>query len=202
MHLSLPSIPFLSQPSQGTPRPSLPSSGAFKKWTLHFENVFYPRLCVSCTDRKALPGHCFCPVCRVRVIVQDMYKQSDNEFTERFWGRVPLQTGAALFKFAKKCPIQRALHRLKYGNHPQTGRLLGREMGLKLSKSPHYQQVDVVVCVPLHPLKEKNAATIKVPYSEKVWRRQWAFLLLKMPCIVTPIRCLKPNKSASTATPM
>jgi ComF family protein len=29
-------------------------------------------------------------------------------------------------------------------------------MGLKLSKSPHYQQVDVVVCVPLHPLKEKK----------------------------------------------
>lgn len=124
--------------------------------TTFFERLFFPRLCVSCTARFALKGACFCAQCRVRVVVQDMYRQQENEFTERFWGRIPLHTGAALFKFAKKCPVQRALHRFKYKNHPQTGRLLGREMGLKLAASPHYQNIDVVVCVPLHPLKEKK----------------------------------------------
>jgi ComF family protein len=99
---------------------------------------------------------CFCAGCRTRLIPQDMYKTAENEFTNRFWGRILMQGGAALFKFSRQNPIQRALHRLKYGNCPEIGSQLGYEMGQRLRSSPLFNKVQGVVCVPLHPLKERR----------------------------------------------
>lgn len=84
-----------------------------------------------------------------------MYETADNEFSRRFWGRLPLETGAARYYFMKKSPIQRALHRLKYGNHPMVGLKIGRSFGITLAQAPLYRTVDAVVPVPLHPKKER-----------------------------------------------
>jgi ComF family protein len=129
---------------------------SFVKWGAAAVDLFFPTLCVACSDRTAMLNTCFCASCRARLIVQDMYKMAENEFTDRFWGRLPLQTGAALYKFSKKSPIQKAMHRLKYGNRPEIGRQLGREMGLKLKQSASFANVDAIVCVPLHPLRERK----------------------------------------------
>jgi len=151
----------------GFPLPNVPSrlSAFFRrllaafsanKWFIATADLFFPNLCVACTDRAAILNSCFCASCRSRLIIQDMYTMAENEFTARFWGRVPLETGAALFKFSKKSPIQKALHRLKYGNRPEIGSQLGREMGLKLKQSAFFKGIEGVVCVPLHPYKERK----------------------------------------------
>lgn len=84
-----------------------------------------------------------------------MYRLPENEFTERFWGRLALTGGAAMYYFTRKSPIQRALHRLKYKNQPDIGLKLGREFGLLLLQAPHFQNIDYIVPIPLHPKKER-----------------------------------------------
>jgi len=84
-----------------------------------------------------------------------MYKERENEFTKRMSGRVPFQAASYMYVFRKKSPIQRAMHKLKYGNRPDVGQKLGRFFGLKLRESELYKSIDCIVPVPLHPKKQK-----------------------------------------------
>ncbi len=84
-----------------------------------------------------------------------MYLSQSNAFTERFWGRLPVVTGSALYYFNRKSPIQKALHRLKYQNQAEIGVRLGNVFGRLLKQSPFYQELEGIVPVPLHPKKEQ-----------------------------------------------
>ncbi|MCS7037190.1 MAG: phosphoribosyltransferase family protein [Saprospiraceae bacterium] len=79
----------------------------------------------------------------------------ENEFTERLWGRIPLESGAALYFFQRRSPLQRALHRLKYHRQAHIGLQLGRLLGGQLKRSPFFRRVEAVVPVPLHPDKQQ-----------------------------------------------
>jgi len=60
-----------------------------------------------------------------------------------------------MYYFTRKSPIQRALHRLKYKNQPDIGLKLGREFGRQLLEASHFQHIDCVVPIPLHPKRER-----------------------------------------------
>lgn len=90
-------------------------------------HVAYPQLCVACGADVTGDQTCFCIPCRTRLSPSKMYLQRENEFTERFWGRLQLESAAAMYYFTRKSPIQRALHHLKYQNQPQIGVKIGRE---------------------------------------------------------------------------
>ncbi len=79
----------------------------------------------------------------------------ENEFTERLWGRISLQSGAALYFFQRRSPLQRALYRLKYSHQAHIGFQLGRLLGGQLKRSPFFRLVNAIVPVPLHPDKQQ-----------------------------------------------
>ena len=74
--------------------------------------------------------------------------------TARFWGRLPIESGTALFHFVKGGLVQHLIHELKYNHKREVGIELGKWLGNQLKESPWYQQIDVIVPVPLHPKKE------------------------------------------------
>jgi len=84
-----------------------------------------------------------------------MHLSATNAFTDRFWGRLPLVTGSALYYFSRKSPVQKALHRLKYQNQAAIGVSIGNAFGRLLKQSPFYQDLEGIVPVPLHPKKER-----------------------------------------------
>ena len=48
------------------------------------------------------------------------------------------------------------MHALKYGNRPDVGLRLGRQLGIQLSKTESIPKPDYVIPVPLHPIKERK----------------------------------------------
>jgi len=118
-------------------------------------HMTYPQLCVACGADVPGGQTCFCLPCRIKLSPSKMYLQRENEFTERFWGRLPLESAAAMYYFTRKSPIQRALHQLKYQNQPQVGVKIGREFGRLLLQSSVFQTIAGIVPVPLHPNKER-----------------------------------------------
>jgi competence protein ComFC len=121
------------------------------------DQSIFPQLCVGC-GYELLPTarHCFCLQCRNRVQETSFHTHPANPVTERFWGRLPIAAGTALYFFGKKCPIQRALHALKYHNQPEIGRQLGRMLGKAILESPQFKGLEGIVPVPLHPRKERD----------------------------------------------
>ena len=120
-----------------------------------FLHLLFPEVCVACTQDLPSSGSCFCLKCRIALAPSDMHLSRENEFTDRFWGRLPIYSGAALYYFTRKSPIQRALHQLKYHNKPDIGIQIGREFGKRLKQSDHFRTIDLIVPVPLHPRKER-----------------------------------------------
>ena len=120
-----------------------------------FLHLLFPEICVACGQDLPVTGSCFCLKCQLALDPSDMYLLRENEFTDRFWGRLPLEGGAALYHFTRKSPVQRALHQLKYHNKPDIGVKIGRAFGAKLRHAEIFRTVEGIIPVPLHPRKER-----------------------------------------------
>lgn len=119
-------------------------------------SLFYPNLCLICRERPpAFQDSLFCFSCEHKLPQTQAHLELENVFTERFWGRIPIYTGAAMYFFNKGGRAQKLIWQLKYNGQKEVGYQVGQLYGQQLKKSPLYQNIDVIVPVPLHPRKEK-----------------------------------------------
>lgn len=124
------------------------------RWLEDFFNLLYPKLCLACGKNLPPTQDLICLSCEYQLPKTRQHEQQENAFTEIFWGRVHLETGAALYYFSKAGRVQRLVHQLKYDHKPEIGQALGRMYGRSLREQEHYQQLDAIVPVPLHPRKQ------------------------------------------------
>lgn len=150
-----------------------------------FLNLFYPKLCLACGQNHLPAKEQFCLSCQFKLPKTNFHLLEENELTERFWGRLPLSAGTAMYFFVKGGRTQQLIHNLKYKGKKQIGIELGKMYGSILKKIPVYQSVDVVIPVPLHPKKEKRrgfnqsqlfalglAESMQIPWSGKYLKRK------------------------------
>jgi len=78
----------------------------------------------------------------------------ENAFTERFWGRLPLERGMAMFHFVKQGRVQQLIHHLKYEGRRDIGYGLGRSYGNVLKEALANDLPSLIIPVPLHPKKK------------------------------------------------
>ena len=128
---------------------------SFRQLWAGFTHLLYPELCVACGGDLPSSVTCFCLRCSARLAPSDMHLVQENEFIQRLWGRVKIESGAAAYYFTRESPIRMAVHHLKYKNKPDIGLMIGREFGRKLRESDFFKTVDGIVPVPLHPRKER-----------------------------------------------
>lgn len=72
-----------------------------------------------------------------------------------FWGKVEIEHAAALYHFSKSSRLQQVIHQLKYKGRKDIGFTLGKLLGKELSQSSLYQNIDIIIPVPLYK-KKKN----------------------------------------------
>ena len=118
-------------------------------------SLFYPQVCMACGEQPAPKGEVVCVSCLYKLPKTNFHLQKENAFTERFWGRLPVEAGAALFFFTKSSRTQQLIHRLKYKGKRDIGIQMGKLYGETLRESALFGKVDVIVPVPLHPKKEQ-----------------------------------------------
>jgi len=73
-----------------------------------------------------------------------------------FYGRVKIENGTALLRFEKKGITQQLIHGLKYKGQEHIGVFLGDWLGGELKTLKAYEDIDVVIPVPLHKKKLKK----------------------------------------------
>lgn len=117
-------------------------------------NLFYPNICLICGEHQLLPNDCACAFCNYRLPKTDTYQFKDNYITEKFAGRFPFYTASAFYSFSKEGTAQKMIHLLKYQNKPEIGKIVGRRYGKELLNTEWYQNIDVILPVPLHKTKE------------------------------------------------
>ena len=121
-----------------------------------FTSLFFPRLCLACSQPVAFDETFICLDCQATLPETDFHLSKKNPFTERFDGRVPVETAAALFFFTKKSKTQHLVHQIKYDDKREAAFESGRCLGLKLVQQQHFQDIDCIIPVPMHPRDRKS----------------------------------------------
>lgn len=118
-------------------------------------NLFFPKVCVACHHLLTDNEEHICTSCRHELPLTNYHFEGDDPVKKVFYGRVKLQRATALFRFQKKGKVQTLLHNLKYRGHEQISEFLGSWLGSELVQSNNYEDVDIVIPVPIHKRKRR-----------------------------------------------
>jgi len=153
-----------------------------------FDDMFsllYPRICLACGKNIRSHEEAICLACQYKMPKTNFHQDRENPFTERFWGRVRVNCGSSFYYFGKGGKVQQLIHNLKYNHKPEIGIRLGHLYGKTLGKSLFFRQADVIVPVPLHPIKKRTrgynqsakfaeglSESMQIPWSEALIRTE------------------------------
>ncbi|TDQ17079.1 ComF family protein [Algoriphagus boseongensis] len=122
-----------------------------------FLDLLYPRNCVQCGIALLDFEPHFCTKCQGTLPVASYHLYPfDNDLTTKVKGLTQVNRVMAFLRFSKKGKSQHLLHLLKYRNMPEIGEELGRLYGIELMSKGYQEEWDLIVPVPLHPMKQKR----------------------------------------------
>jgi ComF family protein len=122
----------------------------------HLIHLVFPNLCIVCNENLVGGEESVCFSCLSKLPYTGFHLQPNNEVEKRFWGKFPVEHATSLYHYQKATAGQHLLHALKYKGEKQVGILLGRQLGINLSQSLFYHDIDLIVPVPLHPKKYRK----------------------------------------------
>jgi len=152
-----------------------------------FIDLIFPRNCPLCKQALFDFEPCLCTICQGMLPRANFHLHPfDNELTSKLQGLMPVHRVMAFLRFTKKGKSQALLHLLKYKNKPDLGEELGRLYGLSLLEKGFAGFWDVLVAVPLHPLKKQRrgynqsecfarglSKVLGIPYRELLVRKKF-----------------------------
>lgn len=109
--------------------------------------------CIICGGYADASTHHICTKCRINIPLTNYYKEADNPIRERFSVFAPVQRASALYFFDVDPLWREVIHRCKYKGQWRLAYVMGRWYGEVLQESGEYDDVDVIVPIPLHPKK-------------------------------------------------
>ncbi len=118
--------------------------------------LVYPPLCASCGVQRPLDNHIFCLDCLNELPETGYHMHAHNPFVGHFKGRIGVKAGAAFLFFSSGGGTQRLLHQIKYNNQADLIVTIGRWYGKQLLKSQLWDDIEIIVPVPLHWKKQRK----------------------------------------------
>ncbi|MEP7264071.1 MAG: phosphoribosyltransferase family protein [Bacteroidota bacterium] len=121
-----------------------------KAFISDFISLLYPDLCQACGHSLLKGEEVICIRCQMQLPRTNYHQDVINPIIKHFWGKVPVHAATAYYFFYKGEKVQHLIHRLKYKNCPEVGVKVGFLLGNELKESQLYNDVQVIVPVPLH----------------------------------------------------
>lgn len=118
--------------------------------------LLFPKKCQACGQPLNRQENVLCSYCLYHLPQTHFHEHKENPVTEIFHGRILLNSATSYLFFNKGGKVQHLIHQLKYNGKKEIGIYLGSLLGRELSRSTLYQDVDYLIPVPLHPVKEKK----------------------------------------------
>ena len=119
-------------------------------------NLFFPKVCYGCLNIIEDNQDTICVNCRHDLPVTNFHFDRSDAVKKILYGRAKIENGTALFRFEKKGLVQQLIHGLKYKGYENIGFVLGNWLGAELKSVPEYNDIDLVIPVPLHKKKLKK----------------------------------------------
>lgn len=111
---------------------------------------------MACGKSLLKNEECICTFCLFQLPKTNFHFDQDNPINRIFWGKVPVESAASFYFFTKGGKIQRLMHNMKYKGQKEIGTYIGNLYGKELMTSPLFNNMDYIIPVPMHPVKQKK----------------------------------------------
>jgi ComF family protein len=126
---------------------------AVKNYINDFLHLFYPHVCIGCNTDVLNNNDVLCAECLNSLPETGFLSVHANPVEKIFYGRIPIQHAGSAFYFNKDSVIQNIIIQLKYKSNQQAGIILGKLLGYCLINSKRFDDVDVIIPLPLNDRK-------------------------------------------------
>ena len=106
-----------------------------------------------CGEHVTEEVHGICTMCRFNVPLTYFWRDKENPVYDKLSALVPIAEASAFIYYTDNSPWRSMIHSFKYRNAWRTALDMGRWYGAELKASGLYDDIDVVIPVPLHPFK-------------------------------------------------
>jgi ComF family protein len=138
-----------------------------------FAHLFFPHVCEGCGTDVLGNDSILCAACFLKLPETGFIKEPNNPVERIFYGRIKVETACSAFYFTKHSLLRHLIVELKYRNNRDIGFYLGKLLGYQLSQTDRFNDVDVIIPLPLNPRKERkrgyNQAAIIAEGISSVW---------------------------------
>lgn len=121
-----------------------------------FFSLFYPKLCAACGAHLLQQEELVCTQCLYNLPKTNYHRIEENPVEQVFWGRAKIAAATAYFFFEKDTRFAKIIHQLKYRGMKEIGIEMGRIFGAELKETSRFNEVDLIIPVPLHWKKQKK----------------------------------------------
>lgn len=119
-----------------------------------FMHLLFPRVCLICgevlmKEENVMCLRCYLSLPSFKYPVEQVFVRQGLE------GRIPFNSVYSWLRFNKGGMVQELLHNIKYGGDEHPARWAGRKLAEKWQLQNDRDKFDVMVPVPLHPVKRE-----------------------------------------------
>lgn len=113
-------------------------------------HTLFPSTCAACGQVLTTGEQQLCLDCMASLSSTCTAPAADNTTERMLAGRFPLAAAMSLYRFQRENTVQHVVHAMKFHGNSELCLLMGRQLGLELMRSGRFDDVDVLVPVPLH----------------------------------------------------
>ncbi len=121
-----------------------------------FIGLFYPKLCSACGAPLLQQEKYVCTQCLYNLPRTNYHYTDGNPVEQAFWGRTEIVAATAYYFFEKESRFAKIIHELKYRGKKEIGIEMGKIFGAELKENSRFDEVDLIIPVPLHWKKQKK----------------------------------------------
>ena len=132
-------------------------------------HIFYPNICLNCDTVLTSNENMLCTTCLYDLPLTNYLKNNQDNVKKIFYGRIAVEQATALLHYHKKGITQELIHKLKYKGNQEIGTFFGDWQGVAMKKSDLFNDVDIIIPVPLHKNRLKKRGYNQVTkYGERL----------------------------------
>lgn len=113
-------------------------------------SLMLPRTCLACGRELLENEGCVCLACCYNMPLTNFAKHKENPIKLLFENVLPVESATAMFWFVGGTEWQRIIHHFKYYGRWFFAQKMGEWLGRELRDSGNFEEVDLVVPIPLH----------------------------------------------------
>ena len=128
------------------------------------KELFFPARCAVCKEPLTAEEQTLCTLCRATAPLTGYEREPYNPLVAKFEGLVPIERASVMLFFRQGSGWQQLIHDFKNHASWRTARDMGRWYGHRLAESGWYSDVDLIIPMPLHALKQLHRGYNQATY--------------------------------------